>query len=79
MTNLDRLIRCVKVVADNQIPEITEDTILSDLGIDSLGMLEVSILAEEKFGFEIDDDKLETVDTVGQMLKVIEAMMPKKH
>ena len=44
--------------------DITPETSLSDLGIDSLMMVEVVVAAEDRFGLLIDDDDWPRFKTV---------------
>ena len=43
-----------------------------DLGMDSLGMVEVVVAAEEKFGVSIPDDEVKNLKTVGDAVAFIE-------
>jgi acyl carrier protein len=43
-----------------------------DLGMDSLGMVEVVVAAEEKFGVKIPDDQVKNLATVGDAVAFIE-------
>ncbi|NUP11980.1 MAG: acyl carrier protein [Polyangiaceae bacterium] len=59
-------------------PHVQADTALSetshlvaDLGIDSLGVMEVVADLEDKFKLHIPDDALREVDTVGDVAKAI--------
>ena len=47
--------------------------IIDDLGADSLDLVEIVMIAEEEFGIAIDDEKAETVKTVGDLVDVIAA------
>ncbi len=53
--------------------EITEDMTFQDLGIDSLDTVEMVMDLEDKLGIEIELD--EKVETVGELVKYIEAKM----
>lgn len=44
-----------------------------DLDIDSLSMMTITTLAEEKFGVRIPDDKATTFSTVGDVVNFIAA------
>jgi acyl carrier protein len=43
-----------------------------DLDLDSLGMVEVVVAAEEKFGVKIPDDQVKNLATVGDAVAFIE-------
>ena len=53
--------------------DITPETALADLGIDSLMMVEVVVAAEERFGVKIPDDEVKNLNTVGDAVKYIAA------
>jgi acyl carrier protein len=44
--------------------DITPETAFTDLGIDSLGMVEVVVAAEDRFGLLINDDEWPRFKTV---------------
>jgi len=46
---------------------------IDDLGADSLDTVELVMAFEEEFGCEIPDDAAETIQTVGDAVKFIEA------
>jgi acyl carrier protein len=45
---------------------------IDDLGADSLDMVELALKFEREFGFEISDDAVECILTVGDAVKFIE-------
>ena len=49
------------------------DSILDDLGADSLDTVELIMSFEEEFQIEIPDDVAEWINTVGDTIKCIEA------
>ena len=55
------------------ISEITPETTLEDLGIDSLDTVEMMMKLEDKIGVEIELD--EKVATVGELVEYIERKM----
>lgn len=46
-------------------------SLVDDLGLDSLDIMEAVIVYEEKHGIEIDDDKLDGVTTFAQFVDAI--------
>ncbi len=46
---------------------------IDDLGADSLDTVELVMAFEEEFGVEIPDDAAETIQTVGDAVKFLEA------
>jgi len=58
--------------------EITEQTeLVADLGIDSLGVMEVVADIEDKFDMTIADKELRDVATLGDVVKAIEVRLEK--
>lgn len=51
--------------------------IVGDLGIDSLGVMEVIADIEDKFQLSIPDDALRDVDTVASVVRAIEGRLQK--
>lgn len=58
-------------------PEIGEDSVLFDLGIDSMGMINMLLMLEQAFGLDFDRMIGSTPPkTVGDLLDVAEKAMP---
>ncbi len=49
-----------------------EAKFIEDLGADSLDIVELIMVLEEEFGYEIPDDEAEKLLTVGDVIKYIE-------
>ncbi len=66
-----------KIIASELMIEESEITLSSnikdDLGADSLSLVDLVMALEEEFGLEIPDESLETVRTVEDVVKYIEA------
>mgnify|MGYP003294206113 CR=1 FL=1 len=52
--------------------EVTQDSNLKDLGIDSLDLVEIVLQAEEEFGISFSDDELNGFKTVSDVCKVLD-------
>ena len=53
--------------------EITEDTnIRTDLALDSLSLVNLAVAIEDEFELEISDKDVMGIETVGDLLKMIE-------
>lgn len=62
MLTLEKLIDFIAEQLDKDASEITADTTLESLGIDSLGTVELVMNLEDVIGMEIElDEKLQTV------------------
>ena len=53
--------------------EITEETTFDDLDADSLDRLQLVTAFEDEFDLEIDDEKLESINSVADAIEVIES------
>lgn len=59
---------------DVEDESITMDSLIADdLGADSLDVVDMVMSLEEEFDVEIPDDEIETMKTVGDIVKFIEA------
>ena len=59
-------------IAEKEFPAFTEQTVISDLGIDSLAMLELVGAMERHFEIRIPDEQLVGITTVNDLLAVVE-------
>ena len=59
-------------VVEREFSEISESTIITDLGIDSLGMMEIISTLERTAKVHIPNEQLETIRTVKDLLEVVE-------
>jgi acyl carrier protein len=69
---LKRFQRIASEVAEREVPLASENTRISDLGIDSLGMLEIVGSMEREFKTRIPDDELVGIQTVGQLVDLVQ-------
>ncbi|MCB9255318.1 MAG: acyl carrier protein [Bdellovibrionaceae bacterium] len=60
-----------EVEKDKKFPEISLDTKISALGIDSLSMMEIVGAMEDELDVVIPDEKLATLQTVADIDRVI--------
>ncbi|MGB9167060.1 MAG: acyl carrier protein [Rhodomicrobium sp.] len=69
--------RVKKIVVEHLGVEADKDTenasFIDDLGADSLDTVELVMAFEEEFGVEIPDDAAETIQTVGDAIRFLEA------
>jgi len=69
--------RVKKIVVEHlnvEAEKVAENaSIIDDLGADSLDTVELVMAFEEEFGVEIPDDAAETILTVGDAVKFIQA------
>jgi len=58
---------------DCEEDKVTMDaSITDDLGADSLDLVDLVMSLEDEFGLEINDDQVETIKTVGDIVRYIE-------
>ena len=58
-------------VDENQVTEAAAFT--TDLGADSLDVVELLMAIEDEFDVEIPDEEIENIKTIGDLVKYIEA------
>ncbi|MFO0679731.1 MAG: acyl carrier protein [Polyangiaceae bacterium] len=59
-------------VVEREFNHVEEGTVISELGIDSLGMLEIVGAMERQLKVQIPDDQLTGIHTVKDLLEVVE-------
>lgn len=69
---LQQFRRIASEIAERDVPLASENTRISDLGIDSLGMLEIIGSMEREFKIRIPDDQLVGIQTVGQLVDLVQ-------
>ena len=75
MSVFDELKKILARVAKRREQDITVDTPLANLGLDSLNWVQVIVGMESRFDMEVDIEKLKKFVTVGDLLKHIEERM----
>jgi len=61
--------------ADDGVPIADTSHLVGDLGIDSLGVMEIIAEVEDKFGLHIPDEALRELETVGDVSTAIVARL----
>ena len=69
--------RMASEVAEKDFSHVTEDATIAGLGIDSLGMLELIAAMERELGISVPDEQLVGIQTVRQLLDLVERRMTK--
>jgi acyl carrier protein len=59
-------------IVEREFQQISEGTIISELGIDSLGMLEIVGSMERQLKIQIPDDSLAGIQTVQDLISVVD-------
>ncbi|HEV2344619.1 MAG TPA: acyl carrier protein [Actinocrinis sp.] len=71
--------RVVRVVADwcgPQDTDVTAQSRLADLGLDSLTLLEVSLGLQKEFGVAVDDEQMAEAVTVAELVGLVKERLP---
>ena len=70
---LEQLKEIICEYADAKMEDITEETnIRTDLALDSLSLLNLAVAIENEFSLEVSDDDAMRLETVGDILDLIE-------
>ena len=73
-TMLERIKEIVAESLNTDAAELTEETSFKDdLGADSLDLFEMVMAFEEEFDVEIPSEDLEQINTIGDVVKYLEA------
>ena len=59
-------------IAEKDFSHVTEESVIAELGIDSLGMLELVGSMERELEIQIPDDQLVGIQTVRQLVELVE-------
>ncbi|MEO7114028.1 MAG: phosphopantetheine-binding protein [Polyangiaceae bacterium] len=59
-------------VVEREFPKIAEATVIADLGIDSLGMLEIVGSMERQLKITLPDETLAGIQTVKDLIELVE-------
>jgi acyl carrier protein len=63
-------------VVEREFSDLSESTVITELGIDSLGMMEIISTLERTAKVHIPNEQLETIRTVKDLLEVVEKRQP---
>lgn len=69
---IELLKRTLTEVAEKEFPNLGEDDVIADMGVDSLQTLEMVGEMERELAISIPDDSLVGIQTVKQLLDLIE-------
>ena len=70
-----RVMELIASRAEVEVKSISDASDLSDLGIDSLDRIELTMDLEEEFDIRIRDDDAEGARTVGDLVRILEASL----
>jgi len=63
-------------VNNRRLEGLTRDTVISQLGMDSVAVMEVVTYFEEKLNLRLPDEELARVVTLGDLCNLIERQLP---
>ncbi|MFC9244743.1 acyl carrier protein [Streptomyces sp. NPDC057136] len=69
----NRMVKLLQTGFGLEADEITPDQTFSDLELDSLALVELSLAAQEEFGVPVNDEDISAQDTISQAAEVIAA------
>ena len=69
----DRVCDIIRETAGLDDVEMKPESTLEELGLDSLGTVEILVAVEDEFGIELDTD--ENPETVGEFVSAVEAQL----
>ena len=62
------------------ISQITENSALrTDLGADSLDLAEIALMIKEQFLYDLSDDEMRKINTVGDICEILTTVSVKKE
>ena len=80
MVTKDQLIstfrRVASEVAEKDFPDMRGETVIADLGIDSLAMLEIVGAMERELKIQIPDDQLVGIQTINDLIGLLQKRLP---
>lgn len=72
-TTAQRVKALIANTADCGVDQIADDKSLADLGLDSMDRYELTLYLEEAFGIEILDKEAAHLNTVGEIVALVES------
>ena len=72
MNVASRVIACFAHLIGRKGSEVSAESTIDQLGMDSLDVIELIMALEEEFAFEIDETQTENFTTVGEFIALVE-------
>jgi len=73
---LDMFKQAALEVDNRKLPQLTRDTVIATLGMDSVAVMELVSYFEEKLGVRIPDEELARIRTVGDLRDTVARLLP---
>lgn len=71
-STFDRVVKILQEQDGLEDVEFTNDTSLTDLGLDSLAIVEATMACEDEFGIEFDGEEIP--ETFGDLVEMVDAL-----
>jgi acyl carrier protein len=65
-------------VSSKQLSGLTNETVISKLGLDSVAVMELVSYFEEKLGIRMPDEDLAQIQTLGDLAKLVNRLVAQK-
>ena len=63
-------------VSNKKLENLNRDTVISQLGMDSVAVMELVSYFEEKLSLRLPDEDLAKISTVGDLCALVERLLP---
>lgn len=77
MTISPELAQIIEEASGLEAEALTPEAKISELGINSLAMIEIAVRIEDAFGVRLDDETVFRTSTVGELAELIETPGPR--
>jgi acyl carrier protein len=71
----DSVVNALEVVTGQDRERLTDESTLTDLGIDSMDLLEVGAIVEQEFGIDLDIEDFADIRTLGDAIELFERLL----
>ena len=69
----ERVCDVIRETAGLDDVEMKPESTLEEIGLDSLGTVEILVAVEDEFGIEVPDDAIENLRTVGDVVEFVDS------
>ena len=69
----ERVCDVIRETAGLDDVEMKPESTLEEIGLDSLGTVEILVAVEDEFGIEVPDDAIESLRTVGDVVNFVDS------
>lgn len=75
----EKIVKIITEQSSKDVKEITSEAKITELGLDTLDLVEISLSLEEIFGIEVDDEEAEKLTTVDDLIAYTFGLVEKKE